>query len=385
VRGYIRKRGKRSWELTVYRGKLTSGKWDRIIKNVKGSKRDADAALAELVKGAQAGSPIDDKKVNVAEFLETWLRDLASRVAPRTIERYRQIISLRVVPEFGHFRVSKLQPFQIQEIYAKWASAKRLDKRSGHLSPRSLLHHHRVLRNAFQHAVRMQLILRNPFDSVRPPKCANITMAVLDEDETARLIRAAQTTEIYTAVAIASFTGLRRGEILAVRWSDIDWDRRQLSVVRSLEQSKYGLRFKSPKTTKSRRTVSLGPLLIEILKRQKAEQARDRLKLGPDYSNNDLIVAQADGSPMKPQRLSDQFRALIGRAGVKKVRLHDIRHSHASHALRAGVHPKVVSERLGHASVGITLDLYSHVLEGLQEDGALKVDEALKAALAKLA
>jgi integrase len=260
-----------------------------------------------------------------------------------------------------------------------------MDKRTGCLSPRSLLHHHRVLRNAFQHAVRMQLIPRNPFDSVKPPKCPNITMAVLDENETAKLIKAAQTTEIYTAVAIASFTGLRRGEILAVRWSDIDWDRRQLSVVRSLEQTKDGLRFKSPKTTKSRRTVSLGPLLMEILKRKKADQAKDRLKLGPDYLNNDLIVAQADGGPMKPQRLSDQFRALIGRAGVKKVRLHDIRHSHASHALRAGVHPKVVSERLGHASVGITLDLYSHVLEGLQEDGALKVDEALKAALARLA
>jgi integrase len=249
------------------------------------------------VRRAQTGSSIDDKKITIAGFLETWLRDLASRVTPSTIERYRQIVSLRVLPEIGQLRVSKLQPFQIQELYTKWGCAKRMDKRTGCLSPRSLLHHHRVLRNAFQHAVRMQLIPRNPFDSVKPPKCPNITMAVLDENETAKLIKAAQTTEIYTAVAIASFTGLRRGEILAVRWSDIDWDRRQLSVVRSLEQTKDGLRFKSPKTTKSRRTVSLGPLLMEILKRKKADQAKDRPKLGPDYLNNDLIVAQADGGP----------------------------------------------------------------------------------------
>ena len=345
----------------------------------------AEAALAEQVRRAQTGSPVDDKKITVRDFLDSWLRDVAASLAAKTVERYEQIIRLRVLPAIGHLRISKLQPYHLQALYAKWGTEKRLDKKPGGLSARSVLHHHRVLRNAFQQAVRMQLVASNVFASVRPPKCKGTTMAVIDEDEAAQLLRAAEGTEIYTAVAIALLTGLRRGEILGLRWSAIDWDRRQLSVLQSLEQIKDGLHFKTPKTASSRRTVSLSPLLIDILKKHRTKQTRHRWKFRDDYAPLDLVIAEEDGSPMIPQRFSDRFRALVARAKVTRIRLHDLRHSHASHALRAGVHPKVVSERLGHASISITLDTYSHLLEGMQEDGAIKVDEAIQAALAKLA
>jgi integrase len=338
------------------------------------------------VRKAQTGSSVDDRKLTIREFLESWLTDIASNLAPKTVERYEQIIRLRFLPSMGHVRVSKLQPYHVQALYAKWATEKRMDKKHGGLSARSVLHHHRVLRNAFQQAVRLQLVTNNVFDSVKPPKCSKIAMAVLDEDEAAKLLRAAEgNDEMYVPVAIALLTGLRRGEILALRWSAIDWNRKQLSVVQSLSQPKGRLHFGPPKTASSRRTVSLSPLLLDILKRHRTRQGRDRWKFKDAYASLDLVVAQEDGNPIPPQRLSDGFRALIGHVAVTKVRFHDLRHTHATHALRAGVHPKVVSERLGHSSVAITLDLYSHVLEGLQEDGAMRVDEAIQAALAKLA
>jgi len=183
----------------------------------------------------------------------------------------------------------------------------------------------------------------------------------------------------------------RLGKLLPVflsaksAWSDIDWARRLLSVRQALVQTKDGLRFKSPKTRTSTRTVSMSPTLIEILKKHRTRQTKNRWKFKDDYAPLDLVIAEEGGSPMIPQRFSDQFRALVASAGVTKVRLHDLRHSHASHALRAGVHPKVVSERLGHSGSAITLDLYSHVFEGMQEDAAIKVDDAIQAALAKLA
>jgi integrase len=386
MRGYIRKRGKWSWELTVYRGRLPTGKPDRVIQNFKGNKRDADAALADLVRKARTGSTIDDKKITVREFLESWLRDVASSLAPKTFERYEQVIRLRALPAIGHLRISKVQPYQIQELYAEWATEKRMDKKRGGLSARSIVHHHRVLRNAFQQAVRMQLVASNVFDSVKTPKCNKIAMSVLDEDEAAKLLRAAEgNDELYVPVAIGLLTGLRRGEILALRWSAIDWNGKQLSVLQSLSQPKGRLHFGPPKTASSRRTVSLSPLLIDILKKHRTRQGMDRWKFKEDYASLDLVVAQEDGNPVPPQRLSDRFRAFISHVDVPKVRFHDLRHSHATHAMRQRVPAKVISERLGHSSVAITLDLYSHVLEGMQEDGAMRVDEAIQAALAKLA
>jgi integrase len=382
--GYKRKRGKRSWEVTVYRGKLPTGKPDRIIRNIKGSARDADEFMAKLAHQVRTGSTIDDKKLTVTSYLKSWLRDVASQLAATTYQRYAQIVNLRAIPEIGHVPLSKVQPVHIQALYTKW-SAKRLDKRKGELSARSVLHHHRVLRNAFQQAVRLQLIHRNPFDAVKPPKCVPSKIAILDESEAAKLLQTAKESPIYVAVNIALLTGLRRGEILALRWSDIDWQRRLISVRQAIVQTKDGLKFKEPKTRTSKRTVSIGQTLIEVLKKHRTQQGRNRWKFKDDYAPFDLVVAEDDGNPIIPQRLSDRFRSLVIAAGVTKVRLHDLRHSHASHALRAGIHPKVVSERLGHGGSAITLDLYSHVLEGMQEDAAIKVDEAIQAALAKLA
>jgi integrase len=187
------------------------------------------------------------------------------------------------------------------------------------------------------------------------------------------------------AVLLAVTTGLRRGEILALRWQDLDLEAGILSVRQSLEETKAGLAFKEPKSRKARRTVALPALAVEGLRRHRADQARARLMLGPGWQDNDLVCAQHDGRPLRPRSLTHAFVNLLRRrADLARVRFHDLRHSHATLLLRKNVHPKVVSERLGHSTVGITLDVYSHVVPGMQEEAARKIDAALRSAIAEI-
>jgi len=167
-----------------------------------------------------------------------------------------------------------------------------------------------------------------------------------------------------------------------VRWSDIDLDRATLAVRQSLEQTKKGLSIKEPKRPRSRRVVALPEFVVEELRRHRAEQAKTRLALGTAYQDHGLVCARADGGPMYPETVSHAFLKLVRKSGLPSVRFHDLRHGHATHLLRQDVHPKVVSERLGHSTVGITLDIYSHVLPGMQEEAARRIDAALRAALA---
>jgi integrase len=178
-------------------------------------------------------------------------------------------------------------------------------------------------------------------------------------------------------VILAVTTGLRRGELLGLRWQDVDLDGGKLAVRQSLEQTRAGLAFKQPKTQKGRRTVTLPPMTLEALRRHKAEQARERLLLGPAYADHGLVLAQADGRPLNPDEVTRAFKRLVKKVGIRSLSLHKLRHTHATLLLGANVHPKVVSERLGHATVGITLDTYSHVLPNLQEEAARKIDALL--------
>jgi integrase len=204
-------------------------------------------------------------------------------------------------------------------------------------------------------------------------------MRALDETETARLLEAASRGRLHLPVLLAVTTGLRRGEILALRWRDIAFEGGTLAVRQSLEETKAGLLFKEPKTQKSRRVIALPQMALEALRHHKAEQAKHRLMLGPAYQVNDLVCCQADGQPFKPRNITNSFWELTERLSMRGLRFHDLRHSHATLLFKHGVHPKVVSERLGHSTVGITLDIYSHVTPSMQEDAARKVDAALRA------
>lgn len=381
MKGHIRKRGKNSWAIVLDLGRDANGKRRQKWHTVRGGKRDAERELARIVNDIETGSYVEPSKISVREYLERWLNDYAKlAVSPKTHERYTQIIVGNIIPELGDVRLAKLRPLQIQAFYSKALSSGRKDGKGG-LSAQTVLHFHRLLHRALGQAVKWQLLARNPVDAVEPPKPERAEMRALDSGETASVLRRLADTRLFAPVATAVTTGLRRGELLALRWKDLDLDGGYAMVKQSLEQTSDGIRFKVPKTDRSRRRIALSSFTVEILKSHKALQAAQQLALGPVYSDHELVFARPDGTPWPPDSFSTAFAAFVRRSGLPHFRFHDLRHSHATQLLAQMVHPKVVSERLGHSKIGITLDTYSHVLPGMQEDAAKKVDVALRAAI----
>jgi integrase len=185
-------------------------------------------------------------------------------------------------------------------------------------------------------------------------------------------------------VMLGVLCGLRRGEIAALRWKHVNFDDRQLSVVQSAEQTRLGVRYKEPKSGRAR-TVALSATVIDELRKHRARQSEDLLRLGVRQTDDGFVYAREDGKPIQPRSISQAWRERVCQLALPRIRFHDLRHAHATHMLANGIHPKIASERLGHSKVGITLDLYSHVLPGMQEDAAARVDEAFQIALKRRA
>ena len=381
MNGHIRKRGKNSWSIVLDLGRDANGKRRQKWHAVHGTKKDAQRECARLVNSMATGAYVEPSKATLGSYLDHWLEAYARpNVAPKTFERYAEIVRLHLKPELGHHLLAKLQPLHIQAAHSKALESGHKTRKGGALSARTVLHHHRVLREALQQAVKWQLLVRNPADSVQPPKPQSREMQVLDETAAASLLEAAKGTTLHLPIVLAVGAGLRRGEALAVRWADMDLAAGVLSVQQSLEQTKAGLAFKAPKTAKGRRLVTLPGFALEVLKRHRVEQAKAKLRLGPAYEDRDLVCARPDGKPLDPRSVSHQFGEFLKQLALPKVRLHDLRHSHATHLLRQGTHPKIVSERLGHSSISITLDTYSHVLPNMQDEAAKRLDAAIRKA-----
>jgi integrase len=225
-------------------------------------------------------------------------------------------------------------------------------------------------------AVEQQAIARNPADALkRLPKVEREPITALTVEQSKALLQAIRHTTTYWPTLVALATGMRRGEILALRWKNVDLDAGVVRVVGSLEQTKAGIRFKSTKSEKAR-AVPLPKFALEELRRWKREQAERLLKLGVRLSGETLVCAREDGKAKQPESLTHEFTYLVGRAGIPRVRFHDLRHSHATQLLANGVHPKIVQERLGHSTISVTMDLYSHVSETIQSDATAKLDQA---------
>ncbi|WP_245256935.1 site-specific integrase [Nitrobacter sp. Nb-311A] len=295
----------------------------------------------------------------------------------RALCRYRT----NIIPLLGGVTLNKLRPAQIAEAYATALASGRRDGKGG-LSPRTVHHMHRILKQALGQAVKWELLNRNPCDAVDPPKVERTAMHTFDLPQTAALIDALRGTRMLIPALLAVLCGLRRGELAALRWRNVDLGAGQIAVVESAEETKDGVRYKEPKSGRAR-TVALSSTMIDELKAHRARQAQELLKLGVRLSRDSFVVAQADASPLKPTSITHEWVRLLGRTTLPRIRFHDLRHAHATHMLASGVHPKIASERLGHSKVGITLDLYSHVLPNMQADAVAQVDDALRAAINK--
>lgn len=381
MKGFIEKRGN-SWRLSVYLGKdPATGKERRVRKTVRGSEKDAQKALRDLLHSIDEGTFVEPAKMTVEQYLEQWLETHKTNVEPTTYDWYVLVCRKHIAPHLGRVQLQKLTPLAIQQFYASKLQEGRLDGKGKTLSPNTVRHIHRVLHKALNAAVKLQLIPRNPCDAVEPPKPVKKEARYWTPEEAARFLEAIQEDRLYALFYVALGTGLRRGELLGLRWQDVDLNEGRLTVRQEIVRKSKGTLVKAPKTEKSRATISLSRGVVEVLKKHKARQAQERLLMGDQYHDSGLVFTTFEGKPLDPSYISgDYFGKLIEKAKVRKINFHALRHTHATILASQGVPLKVVSERLRHSSVAITGDIYSHVFAQMDREAADSFDAAMQAA-----
>ncbi|MBK9165837.1 MAG: tyrosine-type recombinase/integrase [Bryobacterales bacterium] len=381
MKGHIVKRSENSYSIKLDLGRDPStGARRQKWFTVEGNKKKAEAELARLLNEINIGTFVEPAKLTVASYLDRWLEDYVSvNLAGKSTERISSAIKHHVKPALGALPLHRLAPLHLQSFYA--AALKpgaRKDGREGSLSPQTVLHFHRILFQALKQAVRWQLLARNPAEAVEPPKVRRPEVAVLDEHRSAFLLDAALGTRLYIPVMLAITAGLRRGEILALRWQDVGFESGLLWIRRAVEQTKQEIRIKEPKSRQGRRSVALPPLAMEALKAHLAGQQERRALLGAAYQDNDLVCCVEDGSLWKPSAFTSAYRDLLRRRKLDGPNFHALRHSHASQLLRAGIDMKVISSRLGHSRTAFTADTYIHLLPGQDQEAARRIEQALR-------
>jgi integrase len=379
MRGHLRERSPGHWAIVIDTRDPETGERKRKWHSFAGTKRQAQIESARLISELQGGTQVDPSRMTIAAFLDRWIEHMQGQVSPRSHERYAELCRKNIAPLLGGLTLSKLQPAHISAAYAK-AITSGHRKSGGGLSARTVTHMHRVLRQALQQAVQWQMLIRNPADLVKPPKIERQQMQTLDAAATVDLIEAARGTNMFIPIVLGVLCGLRRGEVAALRWRSVDLKTGQLAVVASAEQTDQGLREKETKSGKGR-AVALSAMVVEELRQHRLRQAQALLQLGVRLTDDHHVAAREDGQPLQPRSLTHAFVKFVRRHNLQRVRLHDLRHSHATHMLAAGVHPKIAQERLGHSSVSVTIDLYSHVLPGMQAEAVSRVDAAMQDAL----
>jgi len=372
MRGHIVQRAKHkgTYSIKISLGKdPVTGKYKSQWFTVEGNKKDAEKRLSELLHQLDTGTYMKPGKTTVAEFFIRWLNEYAKpNLSPRTIEGYEHIIT-RFVLNFGNHTLIDLKPEHLQHYYSEQLSIG--------LSTQTVRHYHMLIHKILDTAVEWGLVIRNVADAVKPPKAQYIEMKTWSENEVVRFLEAARATPYYELFFLALFTGMRRSELLGLCWQDVDFIYSQIYVNRSLHVLKGGNTvFRAPKTATGRRTIALSPSVVVLLREYRERKEVESLLLDEPVSEDDLVFNNL-GKPLLPNTISHAWSKLVNCTGLKAIRFHDARHTHASIMLKQGIHPKIVQERLGHSSIQITLDTYSHVAPGLQNAAANRFDDIL--------
>lgn len=367
TRGSITKRGKASWRIKFEAGRhpKTGERRTRYV-TVKGKRSDADRELTRLLAQADAGTLVEPRKVTVDEWIASWF-DSPHGLSAKTLERYRELATQQISPHLGIVPVQRLRPSDVATWHATLLASGGKDGRA--LSSRTVGHAHRVLRRALQRGVELEILARNVASAVKPPAIDGAEVEILDAKQIAVVIERLEGHELYAFVVVALGTGMRRGEILAWRWSDIDLDTATARVERALEETKDGLRFKPPKTKHGRRTIKLPASVVTALRAHRIQQLEHRMLCGRGKLEDDaLVFAGLDGSPLSPRGVSGAWRRVCISLNLPLVMLHALRHTHVSVLIAAGVDVVQISRRLGHANPTITLNIYAHLFNAT--DGA---------------
>jgi len=372
--------GKRAnQEGSVY--KRQDGRWVASIVLENGKRKSVYCKTQqEAIKAARKANQDKDQGLllpgedqTLGTFLTTWLQDtVKNKVRPRTYERYRELIELHVVPMLGKIQLQKVSPQHLQKLYYN-------QKLEEGYAPQTVKHIHRVLHRALGDAMRWQLVVRNVCDAVDPPRVPKQEMQALTGEQAQQFLEAAAGDPQEALYVLALTTGMRQGELLGLKWTDVDLALGTVQVRRTITRlTKKGFTVSEPKTAKSRRKIHLTRLAIEALKRHRIRQNEAKLAAGPAWNEQGWVFCNTIGKPIEVgNMIRRSFRLILTKAGLPIIRFHDLRHSAASLLLSLGVHAKIVQELLGHSQISLTLDTYSHVLPSLQEDAVNRLNTLL--------
>jgi len=366
--GSIYKRGDGRWAATVTLGYDGNKRRRKTYYGV--TRKEVQEQLTAALRSIQQGASIStNDRQTVVQYFGSWLETLKPRVRFSTWERCEQYVRLYIVPTLGRIPLSKLAPQNIEQLYAA--------KLNEGYSTTTVAHLHTVVHRALDAAVRLGLVQRNVSDLVDPPSIRRTEITPLTPEQARTLLETAS--DRFTALyVVAITTGMRLGELLALKWPDIDLEAGTAQVRATLQRAEKGVALYQPKTKRSRRNIALTAIAIDALRQHHLQQNEERSVLGSQWQDNDLVFPNVYGGPMlKSNLLFHSFKPLLRRAGLPSIRFHDLRHTAATFMLVQGVHPKIVSEMLGHASISITLDLYSHVLPNMQKDAVVRMDDLL--------
>lgn len=367
--GSIRKREDGRWEARLV---LSNGERKSLYGKTR---QEAARRLAEATRDRELGLTATSNRQTVEQYLTVWYETIKKHdVRPSTHLRYGYDIRLHLIPGLGRHQLSKLRAQDVQALYTS-----KLDQ--GYASS-SVQHIHVALHDALNDAVRLGLIVRNVADMVKPPRIIKHEMAILSEEQARTLLATVAGDRLEALIVLALATGMREGELIALRWGDVDLDDASLQVRRTLQCTAEGYRWEDAKTTHSRRRIALPATVVEALRRHRLHQLEERLLVGEAWEDLDLVFSNQIGRRLSQFMFKAFPRAWFGRllkrAELPKIRFHDLRHTAATLLLARGINPKVVSEMLGHSSVSVTLNLYGHVTPHMQREAAATMDAVLR-------
>jgi integrase len=371
--GQIIRRGDRKWLVRIFLGTDPATRKRRYHNHtVHGTKKNAERYRTAALRGLDLGTFVEPTRLSLGAYLDRWLEEAAKpRVRARTYDDYKWLLDKYVRPALGELRIDRIRPLDVQAVY-NGMRERGLTGRTVHVT-------HNVVRQALQQAVRWQLIPRNAAEFVDLPRWERREMRALSAAEVARFRKAAADDAWGLLFDFALATGMRPGETLGLRWADVDLKAQTATVHQVLAGRAGAWRFEPPKTEKSRRTIPLPSSVAHALAAHKRLQAASRLKRAADYQPYDLVFAAANGAPLDSRNLVRRhLKPILKRAKLPaSLRLYDLRHTCATLLLAAGENPKVVSERLGHAGITLTLDTYAHVLPGMQQAATTRLESLL--------
>jgi integrase len=374
MEGQIINRGDKTWLVRVFTGRDATGKRRYINKTIKGKKKEAQSYLSETLTRISTGIFVEPVKLTLDEYLDKWLETVAKRrVSARTFEDYTSLLKRYVRQPLGAIRLSDLRAIDIQAMYQSMQD-------SG-LSARVVRYTHAVLSSALKQAVKWDMLFRNPADAVEVPRLHRKEMKAMTAEEAGKFLEAVRDSRMSALFILALTTGMRPQEYLALKWSDLDLNRGTATVRRAIVWSKQkggGWQFSEPKTSHSRRTIPLPASAVKALIEHRRRQGEERLRIGSEWQDHGLVFTTHFGTPLDIPALAKQwFKPALVKAKLPAFRLYDLRHTHATLLLLNGENPKVASERLGHCTIVLTLDTYSHVLPGMQEEATTRIENAL--------